>query len=66
MKITRRSPISGIDNTQEIDVTAEQLQAWRNGALAQEAFANATADQREFIISGITSTEWANYIGYQI
>ena len=58
MKISRRSPISGNFNSMELPITQEQLDAWRNGMLAQNAFPHLTADQREFIMTGITPKEW--------
>jgi hypothetical protein len=58
MKITRRSMITGVERTLEIDVTQEQLDAWSNGAFIQDAMPNLSADDREFILSGITKAEW--------
>lgn len=58
MKITRTSPISRLTRTLEIPVTNEQLEAWHEGALIQNAMPNLTADEREFIMTGITSEEW--------
>ena len=58
MLITRQSGVSGKINTLEIDVTDEQLQAWKAGAPIQDAMPNLTADEREFIMIGITAEEW--------
>lgn len=59
MKITRRSPFSGQINTREIPVTELQLQIWNQGkALIQDAMPNLSSDDREFIMTGITSEEW--------
>ena len=58
MQITRTSPISGQVNTLEIDVTPEQLAAWQAGTLIQRAMPHLTADEREFIMTGITASEW--------
>ena len=58
MLITKRSVVSGIDHTLDIPVTQEQLDAWKRGALIQDAMPNLTADQREFIMTGITAEEW--------
>ena len=54
MQIVRTSPISGITRSLEIPCTEEQMVAYRNGALIQVAFPDLTADQREFILTGIT------------
>ena len=42
----------------DIAVTEEQMQAYANGALVQHAFPNLSADEREFIMTGITAQEW--------
>lgn len=59
MIITRKSPFSGQLNSMEIPVTKEQLKDWNNGTLIQNAMPNLTADQREFIMTGITPEEWS-------
>ena len=58
MKITRTSIVSGITRTKDISVTPEQLDSWANGSLIQEVMSNLTKDEREFIMTGITSKEW--------
>ena len=60
MMITRKSPFSGETNTKEINVTVDQLEAWQNGELIQNAMPNLSADDREFIRIGITAKEWAD------
>ena len=60
MKITRTSIYSGITTTASIDATAEQLQAWRDGELIQNAMPNLSPDEREFMISGLTPVDWEN------
>jgi hypothetical protein len=42
----------------DIDVTNDQLAAWRDGASIQVAMPHLTPDEREFIKNGITSSEW--------
>lgn len=64
MKITKRSSLTGIEHTREIDVTIEQLDAWINGGLmAQDAFPHLSANDREFLISGVTPEEWEATFG---
>ena len=58
MLIIRTSPFSGNTNSMEIEVTQEQLSSWENGTLIQNAIPNLSADEREFIMSGITPEEW--------
>lgn len=58
MKITRKSILSGIERTLDINVTEAQLAAWYGGVLIQNAMPHLTADEREFIKTGITAEEW--------
>ena len=58
MKITRTNPFNGEVNTLDIPVTEEQVQAYMDGALIQNAFPNLSADDREFIMTGITAESW--------
>lgn len=58
MLIIRTSPFSGKTNSMEIEVTQEQLSSWENGTLIQNAMPNLSADEREFIMTGITPAEW--------
>ena len=53
MKITRTNPFTGKENTRDLDVTEAQMIAYENGALLQNAFPNLSADDREFIKTGI-------------
>lgn len=63
MKITRISILTGIRRDREINVTTEQIAAWRSGMLIQNAMPDLTEDEREFIMTGITPEEWEEYIG---
>ena len=58
MLITRISPFSGNTISLEIAVTQAQLDAWESGTLIQDAMPNLSADEREFIMTGITAQEW--------
>lgn len=58
MLITRRSMFSGITRTKEINILPEQLQAWQDGGLIQNVAPHLSAEDREFIVSGVTSSEW--------
>ena len=63
MMITRTSPVSGITRTLDINVTESQLAAWQAGTLIQKAMPHLSADDREFIKTGITSEEWDKLFG---
>lgn len=63
MKITRISPFSGKVNSMDLDITEDQIQAFTVGATVQTAFPNLSADEREFIKTGITPEEWESHFG---
>lgn len=58
MQVTRRSPFSGKTHTMELAITEEELQRWKAGELVQNVWPQLTADEREFIMTGITKEEW--------
>ena len=58
MTITRQSALTGNISTMEIDVTIEQIEKWKGGTVIQRAMPNLSADEREFIKTGITAEEW--------
>ena len=60
MIITKISPLTGMLNTMDIDVTPLQIEQWERGMLIQEAMPLLTRDEREFIMTGLTSTDWEN------
>tara|TARA_R100000781_G_scaffold37061_2_gene26250 strand:- start:403 stop:597 length:195 start_codon:yes stop_codon:yes gene_type:complete len=59
MKITKTSMFTNKESTMEIDITQEQLDAWHNGMLIQEAMPNISAEEREFIMTGTTPEDWS-------
>lgn len=63
MEITKASALSGNINTREIDCTQEQMENFLNGTKVQDAFPHLSADDREFILSGITPEEWNEVFG---
>lgn len=58
MIITRKDPFSGKTNTMDLDITEDQLEAWKAGQLIQNAFPKLDADQREFLMTGIMPDTW--------
>jgi hypothetical protein len=63
MLVTRTSPFSHKTNTREIDVTQAQLDLWDGGVLIQNAMPHLSADDREFLMTGITPEEWEELFG---
>jgi hypothetical protein len=63
-KVTRQSPFSKKTNIIFIRATAEQVAEYCSGeGYIQEIFSKLSADEREFIISGITPSEWKETFG---
>ena len=58
MDITRRSPWSKKTSTMRLDVTEKEYNAWRNGMSIQEAMPRLNSNEREFLKTGLTNTDW--------
>lgn len=59
MLIDRTSTLTGITRMKELPVTLQQLERFEAGQeLIQDIFPHLTADEREFIKTGITAEEW--------
>lgn len=58
----RRSPISQKVHSMTFNMSQDEFdvrfEKWNKGALIQEAFSNLTANEREFIMTGITPEEF--------
>lgn len=68
LRVKRRSEFSGKDNTMDLPITEEQLQAWLGpcaypGRLIQDVMPHLSKGQREFLISGCSDEEWAKIVG---
>ena len=64
MKVIRTCPFTGVVNEREIDVTLEEIKDYNEGSkLIQNAFPNLSADDREFIKTGITPEQWELTMG---
>ena len=58
MKITRTSRLTGKTSVMYLDITKEQLFSWVDGELVQNAMPQLSAEEREFLVTGITPDEW--------
>ena len=64
MYIKRKSVISGIERTRNIPVNPDDYIAWKAGfGNLQELMPYLSDNDREFILSGITSEEWDEVFG---
>jgi len=66
MIIKRQSRMSGKWHECEMPITDTQAEDYLSGALIQDAFPNLSDSQREFILTGITPTEWAKTFGKHV
>ena len=62
MKITKKSSLSGVEHTLDIDITEEQFQRvemrFFTKELIQNIIPNVSLGEREFLMTGITQEEW--------
>ncbi len=58
MQFIRKSILSGVTRSRDIDVTEEEYDRWRSGMLIQRAMPHLSDVDREFIMTGITEEEW--------
>lgn len=59
MKISRKSMISGKVHEMDLNVTEAQMADYAAArGYIQDIFSNLSADEREFIKTGITAAEW--------
>lgn len=64
MIVRRKSPMSGKENEMDLPITQEQLDDWTSRRkLIQEAMPHLSADQREFLLTGIMPAEWDELFG---
>lgn len=53
----------GCKSAMKINTTLEQLERWKmSGELIQNAFPELDVDSREFLLSGITPSQWERMI----
>jgi len=63
LAVSKASLLSGLRHTMVLDITIDQYDSWQGGELIQKAMPNLTADEREFLMTGITPEEWADICG---
>lgn len=64
IQITRISMLTGKERSRFLNTTETALRNWGSGQLlAQDAFPELNADEREFIITGTTPEEWQAVMG---
>lgn len=63
MVIHRKNIFTGRQNSMDVNVTKDQLDLWVAGALIQDVMPDLTADEREFLISGLLPSEFEAMFG---
>ena len=58
MIITKKSILSGEVRSLDLNITQDQINLWKGGAVIQNAMPNLSVDEREFMMTGITPKEW--------
>ena len=58
MLISKKSNFTGEIHQREIEVTQDQLDTWNRGGLIQNVMPHLSADDREFLMTGVTPEEW--------
>lgn len=66
VEVVRKSIVSGKVHSMDLDITPKQYSAWVHGMSIQGAMPNLNADEREFIMTGITPEEWADTFGEEV
>lgn len=71
LRITRKSDLSGKENTLDLPVTEQQLQQWlgtseQPGQLIQHVMPHLSLSQREFLNSGCNDEEWAKIVDEEV
>ena len=62
MRFERFNPITGKSNVMDLPVTEDQVRRWKGGELIQNAMPHLSADEREFLITGILPGDWENLV----
>tara|TARA_R110001583_G_scaffold138493_1_gene290126 strand:- start:176 stop:397 length:222 start_codon:yes stop_codon:yes gene_type:complete len=58
MQITRTSRLTGKTSVMDLNLTQAELDAWVDGMLIQDVMPQLSAEEREFLMTGITPAEW--------
>lgn len=53
----------GIKRAQSLGVPDSRIRLWVDGLLIQDAMPELTPDEREFILTGMTPSEWDSIFG---
>ena len=54
---------TGIERTLDLPITEAQIAQWQAGGLIQNVMPELSADEREFVMTGVTAQEWSTEFG---
>jgi len=64
VRVTMRSMFTGRLNSMELPLRQRQIEFWKlSGTPIQRVFPHLSADQREFLMTGVTPEEWTDAFG---
>ena len=63
MWVWKKSMVSGREQAMFLPITNDELERWQNGELIQNAMPQLNDEQREFLMTGITPSEWGQTFG---
>lgn len=62
--VKKVSDFTGVEHTRDIPITPEAYEAWLSGEhMVQDLFPYLSADDREFLMTGVTPEEWNAVFG---
>lgn len=62
MRVTNISRLTGRKHTRDLPITLAELERFEAGELAQVVWPHLSADDREFLVTGITPEEERNLL----
>jgi len=65
-RVTARSTLSGKEATRDIPTSCEKIERWMSGPEnIQDVLPDVSAEDREFLMTGITPEEWEAFFAYK-
>jgi len=63
MLISKTSPLTGKINTMDLDIVEAHITLWQEGKNIQDVMPHLNDNEREFLITGYTSSDWEFIFG---
>jgi hypothetical protein len=62
LQVSKRSVATGALNTMVLDITQDQIADWQGGMLIQDAMPQLSAEEREFLMTGMTPADFMSWV----